>query len=397
MKILIISPLVPWPLYSGGSVRIFNLLKQMSLRGHEVFLLVGENSSSLTIDSELAGFCEKIYTYKIPIFNSFFFHLRSVFSFKIYPAVKFQSKYFKEILYSILSEKKPDIIWVNFSFMVDMLPDGLHKKIPVILDQHESERLVYYGYLKKGNLLQKVFSLINIIKLNAFERKVFSNINIVLCVSEGEAAVIGKHIKKEVKILVVPNGVDEAFFNNLDSKTSKENIIIFCANMAIRRNIEAAVWFAKRIFPKIKRQIPDAKFWIVGSWPSLEVLRLNEIPGVKVVGMVKDIKKYYTKGKVFVAPYHFGAGTKLKVFEAMASGVPVVSTDIGAQGIEVTNNKNIVIANNENDFCNSVVELLSNLQRAKEVGDAGQSLVKEKYTWNKIVSRLEPEILKLLP
>ncbi|MCX6723028.1 MAG: glycosyltransferase family 4 protein, partial [Candidatus Staskawiczbacteria bacterium] len=108
----------------------------------------------------------------------------------------------------------------------------------------------------------------------------------------------------------------------------------------------------------------------------------------------KDIKKYYAEGKVFVAPYHFGAGTKLKVLEAMASGTPVVSTNIGAYGIDVADNKNIIIADSEDDFCNNVIELLSNSQKAREISVAGQNLIKEKYTWNKIVTVLEPEIIK---
>lgn len=396
MKILIISPYIPWPLYSGSCVRIFNLLKQMSLRGHKIFLLAGQNNLPLALDCELADFCEKIYTYKVPILNSIFFIIRSVFSPKIYPAVRFQSSHFKKILNNILSEKKINLVWVNFSIMADMLPAGLNKTIPVILDQHESERLVYYGYLKKGNLIEKIFALINIVKLKKFEEKVFSKIDVLVCVSEEEAIMARKYTRKEIKFLVVPNGVDEKFFNNLNTFINKKNRIIFCANMAVRRNIDAAVWFAKRIFPQIKKQIFDAEFWIVGSWPSAEILKLNSISGVRVIGMVKDIKKYYAKGKVFVAPYHFAAGSPLKVLEAMASGVPVVSTNISSQGIDVTNNKNIIIANNETDFCNNVIELLSNPQKAKGVAVAGQNLIKEKYTWNKIVTRLEPEIFKLI-
>ncbi len=368
----------------------------MSLRGHEIFLLVGQNDNASAFDKELSDLCQKIYTYKIPIFSSFFFLLRSVFSPKIYPALKFQSKNFKEVVNNIISEVGIDTIWVNFSFMADMLPDGLNEKISVILDQQESERLVYYGYLKRGNLLQRIFAIINIVKLRRFEERAFSKVDILLCVSHDEAAIAKKYARKEIKILVVPNGVDESFFGDLKAFVNNGSRIIFCANLAIRRNVEAAVWFTGRIFPKVRAQIKDAEFWIVGSWPSDEVLRLNSVPGVRVIGMVEDIKKYYKEGRVFVAPYHFGAGTKLKVFEAMAIGIPVVSTDIGAQGIEVTNDKDIIIANNENDFYNSVVELLSNRQKAEQIAVAGQNLIKQKYTWNKIVSCLEQEILKLL-
>src|SRR3989344_2441569 len=120
MKILVICPYIPWPLYSGSCVRIFNIAKQMSLKGHRIFLLVGQSNSSLTQSKELTNFCEKIYTYKIPILNSIFLIIRSVFSRKIYPAFKFQSSHFTKTLHDILSEKNIDVIWVNFLIMADM-------------------------------------------------------------------------------------------------------------------------------------------------------------------------------------------------------------------------------------------------------------------------------------
>ncbi len=396
MKILIISPYIPWPLYSGASVRIFNIAKQMSLEGHEIVLLAKESNPPIITPQQLTDVFEKIYTYKVPLVSPIFFILCSVLSAKIYPALKFQSADFTKILNTILSEEKIDAIFVNFSLMADMLPEDLHNTTPIILDQHESERLMYSGYLKKGNLKEKIFALINIIKLGKFEKGVFSKINMLVCVSENEAAIAKNYVKKDTKILVVPNGVSKTFFNDITKFTNKENVIVFCANMAVNRNIQAAIWFAKSIFPKIKEKIADAQFQIVGSWPSKEVLKLNSISGVRVIGMVKDIEKYYTRGKVFVAPYHFGAGTKLKVLEAMASGIPVVSTDTGSFGIEVTDKKNIIIANNEIDFCNGVVELLSNSKKAEEIAFAAQDLVKEKYAWEKIVARLDSKILELI-
>ncbi|MCX6723011.1 MAG: glycosyltransferase, partial [Candidatus Staskawiczbacteria bacterium] len=257
MKILVISPYIPWPLYSGSSVRIFNLSKQMSLKGHKVFLLFGQNNEAVDINIDFLNFYEKIYTYKIPTLKHIFFIIYSVFSPKIYPAVKFQSNNFKEVLNNILSEEKIDVIWACFSFMADMLPDYLNKKMPVILDQHESERLVYYGYLKNGNLKQKIFAIINILKLKKFEEKVFSKINILVSVSKEESIVAHKYVKQGIKFLTVPNGVDESFFTDLNLFLNKKDIVVFCANMAVRRNIEAANWFVKRIFPNIKEKIPD--------------------------------------------------------------------------------------------------------------------------------------------
>jgi glycosyltransferase involved in cell wall biosynthesis len=166
--------------------------------------------------------------------------------------------------------------------------------------------------------------------------------------------------------------------------------------MRVRRNIDAAVWFAESIFPQVKKEVPDAGFWIVGSNPNQEVLRLNSINGVKVVGTVNKIEEYYRMGKVFVAPYHFGAGTKLKLLEAMASGIPIVSTNIGCRGIEVINKRHILIADSDSEFINSVVNLLKDKNLSQMLAKNAIALIKDKYCWKKIVDEIEPKILEIV-
>jgi glycosyltransferase involved in cell wall biosynthesis len=299
-------------------------------------------------------------------------------------------------LYQLLGNQSFDLIWVNLSILVDILPSALIKDTPVVLDQQECEELVYKGYLLQGSLEERLFALINLIKLKKFEQRILSRISTILCVSEEEAAFMQSRVPRQVKVWTVPNGVDEEFFRPGSPLENKKNYIILCSNLSVRRNINAAVWFTKCIFPKIKEQIPDAEFWIVGSNPTSEIWKLNSISGVHVTGTVNDIRNYYAKGKVFVAPYHFGAGTKLKVLEAMASGIPIVSTTVGCQGIDVINGQHLLIANTETDFSERVIELLGNSQRAQKLAAAAQALVRDKYRWEKIVDELEPKLLELV-
>jgi len=244
--------------------------------------------------------------------------------------------------------------------------------------------------------MERMFALINFAKLKKFEKKVFSRVNAVLSVSENEAAVARSQAKGDVRVVVVPNGVDEIFLNTLDVSQNKNSRIVLCASMKVRRNIEAAIWFANDIFPAIKKQVSDAEFWIVGLEPPRKIKRLALSDGIKVIGTVEDIKEYYRNGRVFVAPYHFGAGTKLKVLEAMASGIPVVSTFVGCRGIEVSDKKNIIIADNVDDFSQGVIGLLLNKDVAKKISFAAKELIKEKYLWGRITENLESELLKIV-
>lgn len=391
-----ISPYLPWPLHVGSSVRIFNLLKELSLRGNQIFLVGGTKEDDLITNSKLNQFCQKIFTYKLPERSFADFIFRSLFSPQIYPALKFQTENLREKLGLILSNQNFDLIWVNFSFMIEMLPLDLIKDTRIILDQHEYEGFVYQDYLQKGNIGEKIFALLNLIKFEKFTKKIFSQIDAVLCVSKEEAEITKLKMKNQVNIWEVPNGVSEEFFQPISHFRNKPNYILLCSNMNVQRNIDAAIWFVKNVFPKIKEKIPDAKFWIVGADPTPEVWKLNSISGVKVTGTVDNIKDYYQKGKVFVAPYHFGAGTKLKVLEAMASGIPVVSTTVGCRGIEVVDGKHFLIADNEIDFSNRVIELLTNFEKREKLALAARKLVEEKYQWKKIVDDLEPKLIDLV-
>jgi len=118
--------------------------------------------------------------------------------------------------------------------------------------------------------------------------------------------------------------------------------------------------------------------------------------GVHVTGTVEDVRPYYAKAKVVVAPYRFGAGTRLKILEAIAMGVPIVATDAGCQGIEVVDGQHILIANTEADFSDRVIELLRNPQRAQMLAEAAHALVEQKYDWKVIVGALEPKLQELV-
>lgn len=396
MRILILSPYLPWPLYGGTSVRIFNIIKQLSQRGHRIVLVAGKKKGSGPSNDILQQFCQKLYLYELPLQGRLFSIIRSLFSRQPYPALQFQNKKLYEMVYNLLKNKPFDLIWINFLFMADILLKIPIGDIPVILDQHEADETVWQRYIQKGNFAQKIFSYLNLKKIQFLQKRVFRYINALLCVSEIEAEFMKSRVPSGTKVWVVPNGVDTDFFqpNNIFDKP--EPVILITGSMCIGRNIDAAVGFAKKIFPKIKKAISEARFWIVGYRPNKEVLALKTIPGIVVTGTVKEIRPYYQKAKVYVAPFRFGEGTRLKVLEAMAMGIPIVSTEMGCQGIEVVDGKHLLIADNENDFANRVVELLVNPERGEKLALAARKLTEEKYQWKKIVDGLEPKLQKLV-
>jgi len=390
MKILVITPYIPWPLHGGSIVRIFNLSRELSRLGHDMHLLAGRYSQQKHEQP-----LEEVFTH-IHYYNkadaSWFSYVKSIFSPKIYPTFKFQSPDFYEKLHGITQKESFDAVLVIFAIIADLLPSSFHENFPVILDQHEFEELIYKDYLKKGSLLEKGVALLNLMKIKSFYRRVFSKVDMVLSVSPQEVALTKKYTSPSTRVICVPNGVNEGFLVE-PTKSPKENIILFCGNLAVRRNIDAVMWFAHKIFPAIRAQVPHAQFYVVGSWPSPELEPLKSVEGVNIIGQVDDIKKYYAMGKVFVMPYYFGAGTKLKTFEAMAMGLPIVSTSLGCRGVDVVNGEHVVIADSPEEFATSVVTVLTDGDIAYNLAKKSQELVVKKYIWSTIAQRLADQLV----
>ena len=207
-----ISPQVPWPLYGGGSVRVFNVIKELSKKGHKIILAAGSKEKNIQSNNPLRQWCEEIHLYKLPSMGKLESLIRSVFSFKPYPLLQFQNKEFYETVYGLLRNEKFDLIWVNWLFMSSFLLNIPNIKIPVILDQHEADELVWKRYIKNGNFAQKIFSFINLKKIQLLQNKIFKKISALLCTSEKEAEFMKTKAPKNLKVWTVPNGVDLDFF-----------------------------------------------------------------------------------------------------------------------------------------------------------------------------------------
>ena len=400
MRILMLSPYIPWPLNGGPPIRIYYVLRELVRLGHEVVLLAGHDGPPLPASHPLSCLCREIVTYRppssarraAPVLSA----LRSLASPLPYVAAKFGARDIRESIQRIAGKHEFDLIWANFAFMAYAVPPELSRSIPLVLDEHESEGLLWRQHLRRGNLAKRAFGLINLIKLPAFQKRIMSHVAVVLSNSEREASFTRRQAPPGVEVWAVPNGVDGEFFAPPQTEGNKQNTILLCSGLAVYRNRAAALWFARRMFPRIRHQVPDAEFWIVGSHPNREIWRLAETPGIHVTGTVEDVRPYYAKAKVAVAPYRYGEGTKIKVVEAMACGTPMVSTSIGCQGIEVIDGQHLLIADNETDFSRRVIELLRDGQRAQTLAAAARGLAVDKYSWERLISNLEPKLEHLV-
>jgi glycosyltransferase involved in cell wall biosynthesis len=204
-------------------------------------------------------------------------------------------------------------------------------------------------------------------------------------------------------VMVVENGVSLEQFAELakgcgDRRLwAKRHRILYVGSMDYHPNIDAVLYFADEIWPALQRQLPSAVFTIVGRNPPEKVRALAGRTAIEVTGTVPDVRPYYREALVAVVPLRMGAGTRLKILEAMAAGVPVVSTELGADGLAAQPGLHLELAKLPQDFCSLITEMRDNYPRWRELSNAGRQLAEARYDWNVIGAKLIEAYLELLP
>jgi glycosyltransferase involved in cell wall biosynthesis len=191
-------------------------------------------------------------------------------------------------------------------------------------------------------------------------------------------------------VQIVPNGVDTGYFSAAQPNPSGgDPYLVFTGAMDYPPNVDAACWFGNEIWPALQQKIPALGFKIVGRNPAPQIVELGNRNGVQVTGTVADIRTYVAGALALVVPLRSGGGTRLKILEAMAMERPVISTKVGAEGLEVTPGTDILIADDAEQFVNHVDFLVKSPEASKNLGKAGRRLVVEKYDWRVCLSGLE--------
>ena len=205
----------------------------------------------------------------------------------------------------------------------------------------------------------------------------------MLAVSENDRNTFGSFLDSD-KLTVIQTGVDVDYFKPMPA-TEQPNSLVFTGSMDWLPNEDGIVYFVREILPLIRQQVPDVSLRIVGRKPSADLQSLAaRQERVELTGWVEDVRPFLARGAVCIVPLRIGGGTRLKIFEAMAMGKAVVSTSIGAEGLPLRPDENILLADDPGTFAQRVASLLRDATRRREIGLAARKLVAEKYSWARI-------------
>jgi glycosyltransferase involved in cell wall biosynthesis len=246
-----------------------------------------------------------------------------------------------------------------------------------IVDIVDTPSLQINRALKHENFLWKLIWQIELPRIKRFEKNICKKFKNILVASEDDKDAMGRGI-------VLKNGTE---ITKIKRKHHSNNNIMFLGNMEYPPNIDAVRYFIDKIFPLIKKEIKDVKFYIVGKNPAK--IKKCVCKDIILTGFVKDLNKYFLKCKVFAAPLRLGSGIQNKVLEALNYEIPVVTTSIVNKGVEAKNNEEIMVADRPEDFANKVIVLLKNKKQRKKLSANGKKFLKKNYSWDKINRQLD--------
>jgi glycosyltransferase involved in cell wall biosynthesis len=379
MRVAVFTPYLPYPPDTGGKIRSYYLLRALTER-FEVDLYsvyYGEGPSEEHVRA-LWEHCRRVIL----------FHLRKSWRTRdllwrtLSPLPRavhhFHTSQSLEQARQHLRNGRYDIVVADEMCMTPYAE--LAENPPRVVIRHK----VDYAHYREVALArswgpEKVLDLIEAVQLQRYGRAKMPLYQAYLACSEQDVALIQEQAPG-VPSLVIPNGVDLSKFVPSGRAKSQEPILLYVGSMHYYPNIDAMLYFFEAMYQPIRRAVPDIRVQIVGHNPPPAIQQLARLPGVEVTGTVPDVWPYYDQATVFIVPLRLGSGTRLKIIEAMAMELPVVSTTIGAEGLDIRPGENILIADDAVSFVECVVQLLSDPDFCARIAKGGR-LLAHRYNW----------------
>lgn len=391
MKILFVSPRQSLPLRSGAKLREYHFLRALGQAGDVSYLYYQEPGSAPLTRTDLP-FCREIVAVpKPPAYTPAKTAMGLLGKWPL-PILNYTSPEMTEAVRNAMAGCEFDIIHLDSIHMIRHALEAIERRpsLQVFYNWHniESEAMLRYSETTPSRV-RAIYAKYTAKTMAALERRILREASGHIVCSEREKEELLR-IAPNARIEVVENGVDTAYFADAASRDPESREIVFVGAMGYYPNAEGAVWFANDIWPEVREQMHGAALSIVGANPGPDVLTLNGLPGVKVTGMVPDVRPYYHNALAAVVPLRTGGGTRLKILEAMAAGVPVISTPLGAEGLEVASGENVILVNpqDKHGWVKAILSLADSPARQNAMVASGLALVKARYDWEILGAKL---------
>jgi len=385
VKILWVKANKILPVHSGGDLRSFNILRQLAVRDEVIFFSYYDEAPDPDYEKNLqeqlpGAVCVNTGRRQASVLARGMDYLLRLADAAPYAVSRFGSGKVRDRLKRCLAEQRPDVVVCDFLDAAVNFPEQL--AIPAVLFQHNVESEIWRRHATNGSgPVRKLIYGLEFSKMLRYEQKMVQRFDHVIAVSEHDKKLMTAWVDP-ARVTVVPTGVDTAQFCPSPQPTQEKPLVVFVGAMDWEPNVDAAKYFCAEIWPLVLARVPEAKFRIVGRNPDRRVQALAG-SSVEVTGRVPSVVEHLREAVVVVVPLRVGGGTRLKIYEAMAVGKAVVSTTVGAEGLDVHHGRDMILADSPVRFAESVVTLLSDADLRSRQGRAAAELAAN-YGWPRI-------------
>ena len=405
-RLLFVAHRIPYPPNKGDKIRSFNELKFLSRHYSVDLLSLVDNATDLKYVIDLKHYCDQVKLFQL---NSKSATIKGGLALLAGRSLSSRYFYVKEMqttFDSWLQEREYDAVFCFSSSMAEYIfrsrafsKHSSGKSPRLIMDLCDVDSDKWRQYAQDSIFPLKQLYELESRRLELYESKIHRSFDHTVLVSSGEAELFRANCPDCENLSVITNGVDVTYFSPvLETPAAELNnkppTILFTGTMDYPVNISGVLWFVRNVWPQLIQKYPTLKFYIVGNNPVAEVRQLAKKSNIVVTGFVDDIRDYYKLADVFVAPLHLGRGIQNKVLEAMAMGIPTITTSKANAGIQGNAGEHLLIADSADAFINAISCLLNDRGQAARLASAARDFVVSHYDWDVNMLKLQKIALK---
>lgn len=385
MRILFISPSLPVPANNGQAIRTLSIVRALRSLGHEVTFISFAQAGTSVNSLPLSQLCERLDIVEggAKLTNGsrrvdYVGRIACLLRARSHSFVRFRSRTMRMRIQWLLKTTRFDLIVCDSPYVLINVPAT---DVPIILNCHNVEHLIVGRYAEiEKKRARKWYARIEARMVRQAEQRACGRALAAMACSDYDRELL-EELRPGLPVFVVPNAVDTERNATGCAMSESAPILLFQGGMDWYPNRDAVEFFARRILPLIRAVCPDVKFVVAGRNPPADfVQEFSGDPHIEITGTVPDMAPYIAAAIVVVVPLRMGSGTRIKILEACAAGKPVISTRVGAEGLQLDSEKEIVLADDPAEFARSVIALLRDPARRGEIGAAARSAIVERYS-----------------
>ena len=400
MHILFLTQILPFPPTSGPKVKTWHVLRYLADCGHKITLVSFVRPEEVPYVDEVKKVCAAVHT--VPVGRSkmadLYYFLRSQVTGRPFLVERDDLSGVRSLVYQIVSSQAVDVIHADQLTMAQFafpLPVRSGRKPFLVFDAHNAVWTITERMKENAAFYLKLPLILETKRIMEYEARIVRDFDATLAVTEPDRlallnALHQQNFEGPVPISVIPIGVDTRLIKPVQQVSDSLNILTM-GTLYYPPNADGIRWFIQEVFPLIRQQIPAAKLTIIGKSPPKDFLKLAANPesGIVTTGFVPNLDPYFAESAVTVVPVRAGGGMRVRILEAFARAVPVVTTTVGAEGIDARPGVEVSIADSPSEFASAVIRILQDKELRERLAVNGRRLAEEKYDWHVVLKELD--------